>query len=205
MERQTILENIRKQFKQLFNASYETMPVSTSDGKNLLIMGDGIEIGYTIVEVADDNTQTPLADGEYNLSDGTKIGVTGGLISAIMAPEPAKEGEESPMEVATVEMEEMPMEEKPTEEAPKEASDMEKRVAELESQLKEVMSMLSETMGSCGKLKETQMEMSSQLKKISEEPAGSSITVKKMVQNGETKKIATLDEIRDIQRKMNKG
>lgn len=202
MERKEILENIRKQFKQLFSSSYETMPVSTADGKNFLIMGEGLEIGYQIVEVGEDNIQTPVADGEYNLSDGTKIGIVGGLINAIMAPE-APKGEESPIEVATVEMEEMPMEEKP-EEKP-EGPDMEKRVADLEAQLQEVMKMLSDTMGSCGTIRETQMEMSSQLKKISEEPSGASITVKKMVQNTESRKVMVLDEIRDIQKKMNKG
>jgi hypothetical protein len=210
MDRNNILENIRKQFRQLFS-SYETTPVSTADGKNLLIMGSGLEIGYTLVEVNEDNTQTPLADGEYNLSDGTKVGVTGGLISAIMAPEPAKEGETSPMDVATIEMEEMPMD---VEEVidPEMADgyedkrmDMEKRISELESQLQEVMKMLSETMGSCGMLKETQVQMSNQLKSISNEPAGSSISVKKMVQDKATKNITTLDEIREIQKKMNKG
>lgn len=212
MERKEILENIRKQFKQLFSSSYETMPVSTADGKNFLIMGEGLEIGYQIVEVGEDNIQTPVADGEYNLSDGTKIGIVGGLINAIMAPE-APKGEESPIEVATVEMEEMPMEEKPEEkpEGPDSAgqspdtSSMEKRVADLEAQLQEVMKMLSDTMGSCGTLKDKQMEMSSQLKKISEEPSGTSITVKKMVQNTESRKVMVLDEIRDIQKKMNKG
>jgi hypothetical protein len=67
------------------------------------------------------------------------------------------------------------------------------------------MKMLSDPMGSCGTLKDKQMEMSNQLKKISEEPSGASITVKKMVQNTESRKVATLDEIRDIQRKLNKG
>lgn len=204
MNRTEILENIRKQFKQLFSATSETMPVTTSDNKNLLIMGDGIEIGYTIVEVNDDNTQTPLADGEYTLVDGTKIGVTGGAISAIMAPEPAKDGETSPVDVATVEMADMPTEtETPTEEKP--ASDLEKRISELEYQLKEVMSMLSDTIGSYGKLKDTQVEMSNQLKKISEQPDGTSINVKKMVQTGDSRKISTLEEIREIQKKLNKG
>ena len=128
-----------------------------------------------------------------------------------MAPEPAKEGETSPMDVATIEMEEMPMD---VEEVidPEMADgyedkrvDMEKRISELESQLQEVMKMLSETMGSCGMLKETQVQMSNQLKSISNEPAGSSISVKKMVQDKATKNITTLDEIREIQKKMNKG
>ena len=68
------------------------MEVKTRDGMTLTWEGDA-EIGKDIFIILEDGTKTPLADGEYELEDGTKIIAQGGKVAEIMAPE-APEAEE---------------------------------------------------------------------------------------------------------------
>jgi hypothetical protein len=69
------------------------MEVKTRDGMTLTWDGDA-EIGKDIFVILEDGTKTPLADGEYELEDGTKIIAQGGKVAELMAPEASTEEEE---------------------------------------------------------------------------------------------------------------
>lgn len=73
------------------------MEVKTRDGLTLTWDGDA-EIGKDIFIILEDGTKSPLADGEYELEDGTKIVAQGGKVAEIMAPEaPSSEDMQEPV------------------------------------------------------------------------------------------------------------
>lgn len=77
------------------------MEAKTKDGLTLTWDGDAA-VGKDIFIVLADGTQEPLADGEYELEDGTKIVAQGGKVAELMAPEaPAAEDMAEPVSTAT--------------------------------------------------------------------------------------------------------
>ena len=78
------LDKLRTAFKNMFFAA--STPLTTTDGKNLLVMGDDAAEGLQVFLVDDNNNQTPLEDGDYILQDGRTITVAGGIITAIALP-----------------------------------------------------------------------------------------------------------------------
>lgn len=68
------------------------MEVKTRDGLTLTWDGDA-EIGKDIFIVLEDGSKEPLADGEYELEDGTKIVAQGGKVAELVAAEPKAEEE----------------------------------------------------------------------------------------------------------------
>lgn len=207
MKRDEILKNIKEQFKQLFAYAPATTPFTTNDGKNLLVLGEDLSVGCEIVEVDDANNQTALNDGEYSLSDGRKIMVKEGKVDNITAPD-AAQATESPVVEAKVEMEDgMPDgqldSEGKSEDEIEEGSETESRLSALELQVTEILQMLQETLGAAQEVKQSQVKMNEQIKKISEEPAGNPIRNKKVyISDKETKLSTSMDEIREIQKKL---
>ena len=68
------------------------MEVKTRDGLTLTWDGDAA-VGKDIFIVLEDGSKEPLADGEYELEDGTKIVAQGGKVAEIVAAEPKAEEE----------------------------------------------------------------------------------------------------------------
>ena len=68
------------------------MEVKTRDGLTLTWDGDA-EVRKDIFIVLEDGSKEPLADGEYELEDGTKIVAQGGKVAEIIAAEPKAEEE----------------------------------------------------------------------------------------------------------------
>lgn len=68
------------------------MEVKTKDGLTLTWDGDA-EVRKDIFIVLEDGSKEPLADGEYELEDGTKIVAQGGKVAEIIAAEPKAEEE----------------------------------------------------------------------------------------------------------------
>lgn len=64
------------------------MEYKTKDGLTLTWEGDAA-VGTDIFIVLADGTKEPLADGEYELEDGTKIVAFGGKVAEVSAPEAA--------------------------------------------------------------------------------------------------------------------
>lgn len=78
----------------------EFVDVKTSDGAVLRIVGKSPVVGAKCM-VIDASGETPAADGEYTLEDGTKIGIKGGEISEV-----ADKAEEAPSGDAPAKMDE---------------------------------------------------------------------------------------------------
>lgn len=80
------------------------MEVKTRDGLTLTWDGDA-EIGKDIFIILEDGTKSPLADGEYELEDGTKIVAQGGKVAEIISAEaPAAEEMQEPVAAPSVDV-----------------------------------------------------------------------------------------------------
>lgn len=62
------------------------LDVVTTDGVTLKTTADTWAVDADVVTVASDNTETPAADGDYTLEDGTVISVASGKVSKIVEP-----------------------------------------------------------------------------------------------------------------------
>jgi hypothetical protein len=217
MNRNELLNNIKAQFKKLMFAT-ENYTCTTVDGKNLIVLGGtDIATGLEIYEVNADGTQIPLENGDYKLMDGRSIMITDNLVSEVKMPE-APDAETAPVEevemCGTTIMEVSPDEISEVEDEMPEIEDemmedkglMAKRIEALESQIAEIMNMLSGTMKKATDIEDKTIKMSEQIIKLSNEPAGEKANVgKKMVQDVATKNSVTMDEIREIAKKINKN
>jgi hypothetical protein len=204
MERNELLKNIKEQFKKLIFAT-ENYTCTTKDGKNLIVMGGtDVATGLEIYEVNADGTQKPLENGEYKLMDGRSIMITDNVISEVKMPEaPAAEAPAEEVEMCgETNMEDMPVEMPESEDEEEDKDEkgmMAKRIEALEAQITEIMNMLSGTM-------EKTSKMSEQIVKLSDQPAGEKANLgKKMIQDKATKSNVTMDEIREIAKKLNKN
>ncbi len=214
MNRNELLNNIKQQFKKLMFAT-ENYTCTTTDGKNLIVIGGtDIATGLEIYEVNADGTQKPLENGDYKLMDGRSIMITDNVISEVKMPEaPEAETEEVELCGNTV-MGDMPDEITDIEDEMPEVEDemmedkglMAKRIEALESQIAEIMNMLSGTMAKTSDIEDKTIKMSETIIKLSNEPAGEKANLgKKMIQDKATKANVTMDEIRDIAKKLNKN
>lgn len=206
MNRQEILDNIKQQFKKMMNFadSPSTTPFTTTDGKNIVVIGEDLSVGCEIYLLDDNNQQTPLDNGDYTLTDGRKITVTDNKVENIMAPNPAEQTE-SPVEPAKMEMGDGMPDEMPTEnETENDGTNVEARLSALEQQIQEVLQMLAGTMTQTEKMMNSQVEMSETVRKIAEEPAGEKPKARKVyVTDKEIQMSSSMDEIRNLQKRMN--
>lgn len=211
MTRNEWLSSMRNQFSKLMFGEPDTAQFTTTDNKNLIVLGTDIAVGVEIYELDSNNAQTPLSDGDYTLSDGRTITVKDNKVSEIIAPDPAQ-AEESPVAPASEDMVAPPvMEDTPTEDVPDESDDSESRISALESQveeltnqIQELMQMLSGSMSKTEQVMNQHLEMSEKIKEISNEPGGIKTNPsKKMIENNSTVNTVSMDEIRSIQKRMN--
>lgn len=68
----------------------QLMEYKTKDGLTITWEGDA-EVGKDIFIILEDGSKEPLANGEYELEDGTKVVVAEGKVAEIKAAEPAAE------------------------------------------------------------------------------------------------------------------
>lgn len=211
MTRNEILNNIKEQFKKMmFADAPKTSTFTTTDGKNLIVMGEDIAVGVEIYQVDDNNVQTPLDNGDYTLTDGRTFTVADNKVSDITAPDPAQQ-EESPaggasdasqakMEMGDGMPDGMPTDPDAAEEP---ADDTEARLSALEQQIQEILQMLQGTMAQTEKMMNSQVEMSETVRKIAAEPAGEKPKIGKVyVTDKQTTMSASMDDIRQIQKRL---
>ncbi len=79
----------------------QLMEMKTKDGLTLSWDGDA-QVGKDIFIIMEDGAKEPLADGEYELEDGSKIVAQGGKVAELIAAEPA-DGEDMAEEPASEE------------------------------------------------------------------------------------------------------
>lgn len=195
-----LLENIRLQFKRLMFAG-ETCSFTTSDGKNIIVMGADIAPGVEVYEIDSDNNQTPLANGEITLVDGRKIIITDNKVETITAPS----AEEMPMEPTTVEeMAEETITDTIETTDSMEATDVEKRISELEMKIEELYNMLQGSMTKTEDMVKCNLQMSEQIKVLSGEPATiSHKPTKTLTTTKDSEKFNTIENIKNLVNKKN--
>lgn len=101
-------KNVIGKIKALFTEEVETSPedtlifveVKTADGR--ILRADDIAVDMPVMEITEEG-EMPLEDGEYELFDGNKLVVEGGLIKEVIEAE--TEGEEEAPEEVTEELE----------------------------------------------------------------------------------------------------
>jgi len=196
MTRKERFDNFKKAFnKFLFDAS--TTQLTTKDNKKLIVMGDDLAEGVEIYELADDNTQKPLNDGDYELQDGRKFTVANNMVKSITAPEPAKEGDETPVENAKVKLADG-MPDGQENGATPAAGDIEARLSALEQEVAELMNAMSGSMEAQKKTMSKLNETFAKVKQIANEPGGEPVKIGKKLKTGEVtsdENIASIDGI----------
>jgi len=211
MNRIQILNEIKAQFKKMMFAeefANLTTPYTTTDGKNIIVMGEDLTEGVEIYQVDDNNVQSPLENGDYTLQDGRLFTVTDNIVSSVTAPDPAQ-ATESPVAPAKMEMGDgMPDGQLNSGgETPEDViaeGEVESRISALEQQVQELMQMLQGTMTQTEKMMSSHIEMSETVKKIASEPDGKKVTTgKKLIQDNQTISNFSMDEIREIGKRMN--
>jgi hypothetical protein len=192
MTRNEIIENLKIQFKKLMFDDASTQ-LTTGDGKNLIVMGTDAEIGLEIYLVNADNTQTPLENGDYILSDGRTITVADGKISDVKAPEAA----DAPAEETQPMAEDAPVEETPAEEA-KSDDEVVKRIEALEQAVNEILQMLQGAMSKTEQTLSAQKELKERVAKFAEAPSTEKIEVKPKINTGKKPSEIMLEEILEM-------
>jgi hypothetical protein len=134
--------------------------VKTTDGREMILVGDQIGIGLEIYELVE-GVRVDLGDGMYELTDGTKVSVESGLVKELEGPEPEQEIE---IEPATVEMcgEEMKKEEDIKMMEDPRVGELETKVADLEKQVMDLITIIEGTMMKQEKMSETINKIASQ-------------------------------------------
>jgi alanyl-tRNA synthetase len=132
------------------------------DGTSIYSDSDAWAVGVRAFAKDMDGNEVALMDGEYTTAEGLVVTVTGGLVEEIAAvAEEAPEAEVAPVEVVA--------EEQATESLSKEVEGLLSLVAKLESELAEV--------------KKTNANLSSEVAKLSAQPAAPSIKEVKQAKN----------------------
>lgn len=99
LEEKGLLVAIKSAFNEhVANASVETpapivespvklsAEVSLRDGSKVMYEGEKLGIGVAVKMMNPDGSSAELLDGEYELADGSKMNVKGGLVESIEAP-----------------------------------------------------------------------------------------------------------------------
>lgn len=192
MNRKEIIENLKIQFKKLMFDSASTQLV-TSDGKNIIVMGEDAAVGLEVYLLADDNTQTPLDNGDYILNDGRTITVTDGKISDVKAPEAEATENDSPEELTT--------EEPVTEEAPKSDDEVLSRITALEEAVNQILEMLQGAMSKTEQTLSAHKALTERVEKFASAPSTEKIEVKPKMNTGSATALSIEDILEKSKRK----
>lgn len=203
MNKETIINSLKANLKKLMFGDNATMNVSTTDGKNLIIMGSEIAEGLEIYMIDADNVQSNLPDGDYPLSDGTTITVTGNIITAIAAASP---------ETASPDDTEMAAPADPkAATAPTDApanGDIEKRLTDLETAVNKILELLTNQGSMNEQVMKSQKDLEVRLQVIADEPAETKIELKpktNTIANSKQEFKADIEDIRKLISDKNKG
>lgn len=227
MRKENAINSIRENLKRLLKFADEKFGnLVLSDGTQVTTTATDLEIGAEVFMLDDLGNQTPCEDGQYVLQDGRTFVCTGGKITDIMASEKLAEkpesGETTTDKPQTMAKDGMPEGQKEKEKMQEEGEmpeveekeekeieievkgvEVDKRVADLESQVAEILNILSKMGNSQNELNE---QMMSAIKKFGAEPGDEPVKVgKKGYQNYESKvtsKVdASFDELKTLMKK----
>ena len=165
----TVKEKIKNLMLELLATVEKFGQVTTDKGVIRWEGEEDIKVGDAVTIVAEDDTETPAAEGDYTTEDGTVIKVAEGKVAEIV--EPAEEQtEEQPEEEVEAEEDTPAEEEKPEEVDPfaeilDKLDNLDKRIAALEESLTKSETEMSAVKADVEKLKTEPAEKS--VKKMS--------------------------------------
>lgn len=209
MNRNEMFNKLKMEFKKLMFASNSTT-LETQDGKSIIVLAEDIAVGVEVYLLDSDNTQKPLDNGDYKLTDGRTISVADNKVTNISAPE----GEKAPKTDGSTDKGAAPvadtkmadgMPDGQTNSDGANADDvaadgeMEARVSALEEQMTKLMTMLEGSMASQTKMYALNTELSKKIKVLEKQPDGQPIKLgKKMISDKSS------DDIEEIREMINK-
>jgi hypothetical protein len=179
MDKNTLIQDAREILKGLL--SFEKQEVKFTDytdanGLKIASPDDKLDIGSEVNGVDEQGNLIPLDNGEYNLTDGSTIVVMDGKVSEIKAFLEPKDGDQTPVEDASVEAAADPVapaaDMAPAEaESPDDAkaeSDVADRVAKLEEVVATILQALD-------KLTSGSQQMAEKVETFAKQPGAESI------------------------------
>ena len=217
MKKENAIKQIRENLKRLLKFADEKFgTLVLSDGTNVSISSQELEIGAEVFMLDDLGNQTPCDNGDYVLQDGRTFTVTDGKISDIKQTEAGEEKPESG-DTTTEKPETMASEglpeghevekEEEVEEVEEEMDDrIGIRVDALEKSVAEILNILSKMGDSQNELNE---QMMASIKKFGAEPGDEPVkSVKKGYSEYGSKKDAkkeeAFNELKDLMKKRRK-
>lgn len=173
MNREQMLDKFKGIFKAKVALAVENS-VELADGTLMTSNGIDLEVGVEVFSVDAEDNATPMADGNYDLKDGTKFTVKDGMIETygeytpeVVVPEPSVEAEEvSPeMDILKAELELVKEDIKAIFEMLNMSSDA---VVEMRNQINKANTTLSKIPASMGVQKQKVEKVSGDTNKINE-------------------------------------
>ena len=182
-----------------------------TDGTIIVSEADALEVGVSVMVLAEDGTTMPLPIGEYQIDDekGTSFSVAEeGIVAEIMEEEvEAEEKEEEDYKEEKEEMEEATDEVEETEEVEFDKvafidevkGIVDELVAKTKSDIETLKSEIEELKGTNETLETEKAELSKELEKLSKEPATAPVKTSKF--NEVKKETLSKDEYRKMTKK----
>jgi len=181
MNKQDAILKIKESLKNLMKFSEVTeskfAEIIAKDGKKYVTPADKLDVDVEIYGLDEEGNQIPVENGPIELEDGSTIIVTDNKVTEIKTVEP-KDGEESPIEDAEMEVEPTDIEkEVEVETEPVSDDDYGKRIEKIEMQMEEILTILSSMVSNGEETMEKVETALSKIEKISDEPAGVKVKV----------------------------
>ena len=146
MKKENSIQEIKNTLSKLLRLSKEVKcgTLILTDGTNVSISSEELEIGAEVYMLDDLGNQTPCNDGDYVLQDGRTFTVVEGKISEIKGiTEDKPEDGDTTTAVAETLTADLPEAEAETEDGAGVDGDLMKRVADLETKLADVLDLIS--------------------------------------------------------------
>ena len=180
-----------------------------TDGTIIVSEADALEVGVSVMVLAEDGTTMPLPVGEYETEEGVSFSVAEeGVVAEIMEEEvEAEEKEEEDYKEEKEEMEEATDEVEETEEVEFDKvafidevkGIVDELVAKTKSDIETLKSEIEELKGTNETLETEKAELSKELEKLSKEPATAPVKTSKF--NEVKKETLSQDEYRKMTKK----
>ena len=180
-----------------------------TDGTIIVSEADALEVGVSVMVLAEDGTTMPLPVGEYETEEGVSFSVAEeGVVAEIMEEEvEAEEKEEEDYKEEKEEMEEATDEVEETEEVEFDKvafidevkGIVDELVAKTKSDIETLKSEIEELKGTNETLETEKAELSKELEKLSKEPATEPVKTSKF--NEVKKETLSKDEYRKMTKK----
>lgn len=186
MTKNTLIQDAREILKGLMSFDKQEVKLSDfvdSNGLKICSEDSKLDVGSAVYGMDEQGNQIPLDNGEYNLTDGSTIVVMDGKVSEIKSFLEPKDGDQTPVEDASVEAAaapDAPVDAQPENEveAPEEEAseeDVSARVAKLEELVATILDALDKLTSGSEQMMEDQKKVTEQIETFAKQPGAESI------------------------------